>query len=246
MKTLRPLLLSFAAVALLAGTAVGKPHNKRSFEATDDMKAVHTLTKQIAATELAQALNLDGEQKTTLKGLITDIVAKKKAMKEQRSADAPELRALLEDYLVEVQTEGQPSQATADALASLKADKQAQREAKGEEGRELHDKLQDLLDEDQKQALMAFEPSVQLGPGPEGRKERRMERRERRGDRGERTRGERGERSRGERGQRTRGGEDFEPSPEMKERHEARMQHRKARHIVRQLLLSEEMLGALN
>ncbi len=243
MKLLRPLLFSLIALGLLAAPAIAKKRGPAgNAEPTEDQKAVHALQKQIAATELAQVLALDAEQKTTLRGLVGQIVAEQTARKAEHADEAPELRAILEDYLAELKKSGQVSQGTADALAAFKAGKEADKEAKGEAMRALHDSIRDLLDEDQKEALMAFEPSVRLGPGPEERRERRTERRERRS---QRDRGDRGDREiRRERG--PEGDGDFEPSPEMRERHQRRMQHRKARQLVRHLLLSQEMLDALD
>lgn len=250
MKLLRPLLLSLFALGLLASPAIAKKGAPAgdSFEPTADQKAVHSLQKQIAAAELAQVLALSAEQAATLRELVARVVAEKEARRTAKSDDAPELRALLEDYLAEVKKNGAPSQGTAESLAAFKAAKDAEHEAKAEAMGDLHEQLRALLDEDQKQALMAFEPSVRLGPGPEGRQERRMEQRERRSDRGGReARRERGVEGDGE-ARRMRGheGGDFEPSPEMMERRERRMQHQKVRRLVRHLLLSQEMIDALD
>lgn len=238
MKLLRPVLFSLIALGLLASPATAKKRGAAdtSFEPSEDQKAVHALQKQIAAAELAQALGLDAEQTTTLRSLIGQVLAEQEAHRTARAADAPELRSILEDYLAELRSAGQPSQSTTESLAAFKAAKEADREARQEEKGDLHEQLRSLLDEDQREALMAFEPSVRLGPGPEGRQERRMERRERR------TKGDDGEarRMRGPRG------EDSEPSPEMMERHERRRQHQTVRRIVRHLLLSQEMLDALD
>ena len=256
MKLLRPLLLSLVAVGLLASPALAR---KGGFggggpEPTEEQQAVHALQKQIAAVELVQVLALDAAQVATLREIVPQILAAQEARHAEAAADAPAIKKVLQGYLAELKKTGQPSQKSVDALAAFQADKKADRDGAHESMRALHGQLRDLLTDQQRQAMADFEPSVRLGPDQDERKERRMERREERGERGERgDRRERGHRGdRGDDGDEGPDGRGFDSDEghgergERGERMERRMKHQKARMLVRHLLLSQELLDALN
>ena len=220
----------FALVALL-GLSLALPAFARKRKATpvdtptEDQVAVRQLKQQIAAEELAIALTLDADQKAALAGLIAEITSAKSDKKDQRQAAAPELRALFEDYLAEVQKDGEASDSTVDAIRAFreahKPDPSERKQMRGD----VRQQLQEILSEDQRAVLREFRPMNAVGPDEE-RQEARRERREKRSERvRERV-----------------GDEDFEDRRQM---HRKGKQRKRTRRIVRDVLLSEAMLEVL-
>ncbi len=218
-RTLILSVLSLLAVALIAAPASARRGAKgvSGPEPTEEMKAVHQLRKQIVATELVQALDLDADQKKQLAALIREVTGRHAAARAERQEAAPQLAEILGDYLADVQANGVPSAKTAAALQSFRDEHRPDKGDRKEQMKATKEQMQSLLSEAQIDALRNFKPS--LAPehgagGPEGEERPpRMERRERGGE----------ERGMGrERGERRRGAKK-----------------------VRQLLLSPEMLEAL-
>jgi len=223
-----------AALALCAGTALAKrsagPAADPSFQPSEDQKAVHTIKRQIAAEELARALQLSDEQKLAIASLIKEVQAAKVSGQAARRAAAPQMRALMEDYLDEVRSSGAASEATLADIRALHQGLRPDRSGKGERRKEIKGKLQELLSDTQRQSLRDFRPMAALHP-------KRAERA---------SGGEHEERASGAR----EGSEHFEGERgERKERRKARRhkfaQRHKAKGTVRDVLLSAEMLDVL-
>ncbi len=225
-----------AALALCAGTALAKRGDSSAadptFQPSEDQKAVHSLKRQIAAEELARALQLSDEQKLVITSLIKDVQAKKDSQKAARRTAAPQMRSLMEDYLDEVRSAGAASETT---ISDIRALQEAQRpEGNGEGGlrKEIKNTLRELLSDEQLKVLRDFRPMADVQP----------ERRERHEDK-QRARG--GERK----GNEDVRGEDEGARSERKERRSARRhkfaQRHRSKRTVKNILLSAEMLEVL-
>ncbi len=188
MKRIRLSIL--AVVALLSLTLVAPATAKRKrgggpeFEPTAEQQAVHQLKRQIAAEELAVALNLSKAQRTALADVVADMIAERETRHAERAAKAGQLEDLLEDYLAEVQKNGAVSEETAQALRAFKAEHKPDPEARRAMHSELKTQLESILSEEQREALQSFRPMSAVGPTDAERAERRerfQERAERRG-----------------------------------------------------------------
>jgi len=221
---------SFALVALL-GLSLALPAMARRSASvdtegpTEDQIEIRQLRQQIAAEELAIALDLNEDQRESLTELISEAVARRATHKEERQSKTPELRDLLEDYLSQIQKRGSARESTIEALRAFREANRPPKDERGEQRKEFGGKLKDILSEEQMAVLREFRPMSTVGPDPE-RAEAREGRREQRED-----------------AMRKRfGDEDFE---QVRAKKEKRHQRRKTRKLVRRVLFSEAMLDAL-
>jgi len=146
------------------------------FQPSEDLTAIRSLRRQIAAEELAGALQLSDVQTTEVITLINEVKALKEERRGQRASAEPQLRALLEDYLDEVQQMGA---ASAQTIADIKALRQGSRphpEQRGENRRMLRDRLGKILTEEQAKALRSFRPMAGVRGEQHDKSGRRAER----------------------------------------------------------------------
>jgi hypothetical protein len=220
-------VVALVGLTLCAGPTLAKGPGHTAPDPTvqpsEDQQAVHALKRQIAAEELALALQLSDEQNSAIRALITEVQAERDSRHEARRSAAPQARALLEDYLDELRSNGAASAATVADLQAIRESVRPDREQRGEMRQDIKARLRDLLSEEQVQALRSFRPMAGVRPEPRGRS--RMERGEREG-RSRMAQGEAGEQGR--------------------ERRHKRVQRRKMRRTVRSTLLSAEMLEVLS
>ncbi|GEM_PF-3575618 len=231
-RLLAPALAAVAAFGLLLSAPVlAKPgRGGPQMEPTAEMKAVHALKKQIAAEELAVALNLAPAQKQELSTLIQGVLSARDDARETRSDAAEAATPILERYLAEVRANGAASEKTLEAVRGLRADRNEGREAKMQQREAVKESLKGILSPEQFEALAKFRPMSEVGPDPE-RKEQRMERRERRK---QRTREFAAEND-----------GDPETLDAVRDGKRRRGMKKKARHTIQRVLFSEEMLDAL-
>jgi hypothetical protein len=194
-----------------------------AFQPSEDQKAVHILKRQIAAEELALALQLSDEQSAAIRALITEVQTEKDSRREARRSAAPQARAVLEDYLDELRSSGAASEATVADLKSIRGSVRPDRAQAGEMRKDIKERLREMLSEEQVQALRSFRPMA--GVRPES------------GGKAHRERGELRARSRTEEGV---------AGEQGRERRHKRVQRRKMRRTVRSTLLSPEMLEVLS
>ncbi len=233
-----PLLVALcAALALCAGTALAKRGDKTvadpTFQPSEDQKAVHALKRQIAAEELARALQLGDEQKLAITSLIKAVQAKKDSNQAARRTSAPQMRTLMEDYLDEVRSAGAASETTISDIRALHEALRPERNGEGGLRKEIKSKLRELLSDEQLKVLRDFRPMA--GVLPELR-ERHEDRQRARGGEGKGNEGE-GVESEGARGERK--------ERRYARRHKFAQRHRGKR-TVRNILLSAEMLEVLS
>ncbi len=183
-KLFAPVLASLAALGLLFASPVAARPGKGGpdMEPTAEMKAVHALKKQIAAEELAAALNLSAEQKTQLSALIQQVVAAKDDAREARSELAAEAEPILAKYLREVQNRGEPSAATLEKVRALRDRRHEGKDGRKEAREGVRESLQSILSREQLETVAKFRPMSAVGPDEE-RQEARRERREKRRER---------------------------------------------------------------
>ena len=134
------------------------------FAPSEDARAIRSLRRQIAAEELAAALQLSDSQKVEVVALITEHQARKAARRAQRSGSEAQARALLEDYLDEVQRAGS---ASAPTIADLQGLRSAHRHSPGQRGEgrgELRQRMRTILSEQQVNTLRSFRPMPELRP----------------------------------------------------------------------------------
>lgn len=190
--TLRTPLLLLTTLALLslslAAPAVAKRGRAGGEEPTESQQAVHDLRKQIGAEELLVALNLSDEQAEELAALVAGVVSEREAKQAERTENAPELEGLLERYLAEVRSDGEPSAATIEALTTMREANGPDREARRAARTETREALAAILDEEQMETMKEFRPMAAVRPerGVEGEDDegRHHARRARRGHRG--------------------------------------------------------------
>jgi hypothetical protein len=230
-----------AAAAALVALALGKgspaPAARAATALPDpdapspEQRAIHALRRRIAAEELAHALKLDAEQKAALADVVEEALRRKDELRAAREKDAPELRRLLSGYLAELQSSGQPSAATVDALRAFHEARDPRRDSMREARGELREEIREILDDAQIQALREFRPmagvmpELPAGPGPEA------------GEEGPDAEDAPAGLDEPEAGR----GQGRGSDPELRER----MAERRHRGMVRHVLMSEEMLEIL-
>ncbi len=156
----------------------GKAATVGELQPSEDLKAIRSLRRQIAAEELAAALQLSDTQTTEVTTLIKEVKAAKAERRGQRESGEPQRRALLEDYLDEVQQMGAVSEQT---IADIKALRQAHRpdpDQRMENRRTLRERLRGILTEEQAKTLRSFRPMAGLRGDQAEKPPRRAERHE--------------------------------------------------------------------
>ena len=226
-------LASLAALGLLFTSPVSARPGKAGpeFAPTAEMQAVHSLKKQIAAEELAAALELSPDQKSALAALIQEGLSARDDARETRSEMAAEAEPILAKYLAEVQASGKASAPTIAALQELGSKTRDGREGKAEAGKAMKQQLRSILGEAQLETLGKFRPMADVGPAEEVKAKR-----------GER-RAKRKERAREFADENEIGDETLERMRDGKKKKHARKRGRKT---VKNVLMSKEMLDVLS
>ena len=227
-RSLRSIIIPLGVgLFLMSGAALaqrGINHNPDpTFQPTEDQRAVHKLKRQIAAEELALALQLNAEQVAAITTIIKEVQATKSSKRAERQAVAPQARGLMEDYLDELRSNGAPSAETVADIAALRKSVAPDREQGGEMRRDIKNKLRELLSEEQLQAMRSFRPMADVQPEHK-RRDKKRERAETNDDED---------------------GPSAERGEQRRERRHKRMQHKKMKRTVKDILLSAEMLEVL-
>lgn len=220
--------VALLSMALVAPASARKRGGGDGIAPSEQEQAVHQLRQQIAAEELAVALNLSKDQRRALATVVADAVAQREAHRAERATKAGEVQEILEDYLAEVQRDGAVSEATAQSLRTFRADNRPDPEARRAARKDTKASLQEILSEEQQQTLRDFRPMSAAGPTDEERAERRSER---------------SERVRGNLEERGFDADDMEAMHEMKEQ---RGERKHTRRVVRDVLFSPAFLNALS
>jgi len=152
------------------------------FQPSEDLKAIRGLRRQIAAEELAAALQLSDTQTMEVITLIQEVKAFKAARRGQRESGEPQMRALLEDYLDEVQQLGAASEQTIADIKALRHDNRPSQGKRGENRRMLRERLGEILTEEQAKSLRSFRPMAGLRGDQDEKRRRRAQRHEQGGD----------------------------------------------------------------
>ncbi len=178
MLTFRFLSLLVLAACIGLFLPVDSAQARRGHAATDaelapskDRKAIQALRRQIAAEELAQALQLSESQAVEVVALIKEVQSHKAERRAQRQRSESQSRALFEDYLDEVQRTGVVSEQTLAGLKELRQMKRPQSADRRENRRELRERLRMILTEGQSNTLRSFRPMARLRSSEERRKE---------------------------------------------------------------------------
>lgn len=227
------LVLAGVAVLALAGPASAKRRGGPAMSAdgpSETQLAVRQLKQQIAAEELLIALELDGEQKAALVALVARVVEQREAKRAEHEAEAPTMKALLEDYLAEVQADGAPSGDTVEALRAFREGKRPDPEAMRAHREQTREELKSILDEEQLQTLISFRPMEAAGPTDEERAQRKEQRREHRAEMLEKH------------------AEELDPADveAMERMHDKRGKRHHGKRVAKELLFSPAMLEALS
>jgi len=216
-----------AALLLLAGSALARRGGGHSGEPvvqpSEDQKAVHSLKRQIAAQELALALQLNAEQAAAITTIIGEVQGQRQSRQAERRATASQVRALMQDYLDELRSNGAPSAGTVTDLLALHQQAGPERKSGGEMQQDIRNRLRELLSEEQQLSLRSFRPMAGVRPEHQ-RKDKRRHRVEM-DDSGSGRFAEQGEVRR--------------------ERRQKRTQRQKIKRTVKDILLSSEMLEVL-
>jgi hypothetical protein len=158
-------------------------------EPSEDKKAIQLLRRQIAAEQLAGVLQLSDSQAADVIVIIQEVQAHKRARREQRQRGETHVRALLEDYLDQVQRSGEADEQT---IADLKELRQANRAEPGQgraNRREVRERLRSILTEQQISALRSFRPMAGLRGDKTGDRGHKRARRDSEGVQAEDSRG---------------------------------------------------------
>jgi len=184
---------------------------------SEDQIAVRQLRQQIAAEELAVALELDEEQTEAMVDLVSEGVTVRASLKADREAAAPEHRELLGEYLRDIQKRGEARATTSEALREFREANRPEKTERKSRRKEVVARLKEILSEEQLAVLASFRPMTSVKGSGQAQNERpdRQGRDEARTDRGNRN------------------------------DHQDRGQRRKTRKMVRKVLFSEAMLEAL-
>jgi hypothetical protein len=188
---------------------------------SEDQIAVRQLRQQIAAEELAVALELDEEQTEAMVDLVSEGVTVRASLKADREAAAPEHRELLGEYLRDIQKRGEARATTSEALREFREANRPEKTERKSRRKEVAARLKEILSEEQLAVLASFRPMTSV----KGSGQAQNERPDRRGRDETRTEG------RTDRGNRN--------------DHQDRGQRRKTRKMVRKVLFSEAMLEVL-
>jgi len=159
------------------------------FEPSEDKKAIQLLRRQIAAEQLATALQLSDSQAADVIVLIREVQDHKRARRQQRQRGEAHLRALLEDYLDQVQRGGAADE---QIIADLKELRQANRPEPGQgraNRRDVRERLLSILTEQQLSALRSFRPMAGLRGDREGESGRKRAHRDSEGLQADNARG---------------------------------------------------------
>ncbi|HCP48325.1 MAG TPA: hypothetical protein DIU15_19960 [Deltaproteobacteria bacterium] len=142
----------------------GGPGSPDCSQQSDEERTSISLRKQIAATELVAVLELSPEQKAELAALVSEALENHEQRQERRAQRAAEAVPLLQDYLDDLEADGEASESSVVALRSFAGKQRETRPDSKQKRQEMRGRFRALLSDEQLEALRDFRPMAAVRP----------------------------------------------------------------------------------